>query len=351
MPCHGTANRLEASPLPMASSYPLRARHSHSIIESYSEYHRQGLDFPDSLECRHHSSLRHEDSEAICGVERQFLCQFGRSTLVLDPFLALDARFGQKAGVKRQFTSSILGQRRSESNNISSPSSTSESDFCSIMKQLDSGAGREKLMEVQNMGLGWLQYVPEWAVNQDMMIALASSYSRDEKSLVIGTRKILISVESIARCFGLPNHGNSFKSPEIAAEHRLVNSFTGKTQADLKRDIITCSMQSDVDRINFRRQFIMLIAKCFFFPSPKATISDIYIRAAIDVSNPRKMYWARYIYDFLIEEVLRFQDVGKKTVDGCMFALLIIYLHANKHGDLGRYNGRDRGSETGRLLI
>ena len=28
------------------------ARHSHSIPESYSEYHRQGLDFPDSHECR-----------------------------------------------------------------------------------------------------------------------------------------------------------------------------------------------------------------------------------------------------------------------------------------------------------
>ncbi|QHO21077.1 uncharacterized protein DS421_11g343510 [Arachis hypogaea] len=196
-------------------------------------------------------------------------------------------------------------------------------------------------MEVQNMGLGWLQYVSEWAVNQDMMVALASSYSRDEKSLVVGTRKIPISVESIARCFGLPNHGNSFKSPETAVEHQLVNSFTGKTQADLKRDVITCSMQSDVDRMNFQRQFIMLIAKCFFFPSPKAIVSDIHIRAAIDVSNPRKMYWARYIYDFLIEGVLRFQDVGKKTVDGCMFALLIIYLHANKHGDLGRYNGRE----------
>ncbi|XP_052109367.1 uncharacterized protein LOC127741276 [Arachis duranensis] len=138
-------------------------------------------------------------------------------------------------------------------------------------------------MEVQNMGLGWLQYVPEWAVNQDMMVALASSYSRDENSLIVGTRKIPISVELIARCFGLPNHGDSFKSPKIVAEHRLVNSFTGKTQADLKRDVITCSMQSDVDRINFRRQFIMLIAKCFFFPSPKATVSDIHIRTAIDV--------------------------------------------------------------------
>ena len=55
-------------------------------------------------------SLSVARAETICGVERQFLCQFGRSTLVLDPFLALDARFGQKAGVERQFMSSILVQ-------------------------------------------------------------------------------------------------------------------------------------------------------------------------------------------------------------------------------------------------
>ena len=48
--------------------------------------------------------------EVLLGVERQLLCQFGRSTLVLAPFLALDARFGQRAGVERQFTSFILGQ-------------------------------------------------------------------------------------------------------------------------------------------------------------------------------------------------------------------------------------------------
>ena len=29
------------------------ARHSHSIPESYSEYHKQGLDFPNSHECRY----------------------------------------------------------------------------------------------------------------------------------------------------------------------------------------------------------------------------------------------------------------------------------------------------------
>ena len=54
--------------------------------------------------------LSNSRAEAICGVERQFLCQFGRSTPVFDPFLALDARIGQRTGVERQFTSSILVQ-------------------------------------------------------------------------------------------------------------------------------------------------------------------------------------------------------------------------------------------------
>ena len=48
--------------------------------------------------------------EVLLGVERQLLCQFGRSTLVLDPFLALDARIGQRTGVERQFASSKLEQ-------------------------------------------------------------------------------------------------------------------------------------------------------------------------------------------------------------------------------------------------
>ena len=63
--CHSTANhRLVLDPVGIGFTILLRlsltpslqefeARHSHSILESYSEYHRQGLDFPDSHECRH----------------------------------------------------------------------------------------------------------------------------------------------------------------------------------------------------------------------------------------------------------------------------------------------------------
>ena len=58
--------------------------------------------------CAGAETLSNSHAEAICGVERQFLCQFGRSTPVFDPFLALDARIGQRAGVERQFASSKL---------------------------------------------------------------------------------------------------------------------------------------------------------------------------------------------------------------------------------------------------
>ena len=75
MLCHSTANHLlvlnqvgvesidSFAFVITPNNREFEARHSHSIPETYSEYHRQGLDFPDSLECRHHSSLYHEDSD------------------------------------------------------------------------------------------------------------------------------------------------------------------------------------------------------------------------------------------------------------------------------------------------
>ena len=62
MLCHSTTNQLlvldhvgigSIDPFAfviMPSNREFEARHSHSILESYSEYHRQGLDFPDLQE-------------------------------------------------------------------------------------------------------------------------------------------------------------------------------------------------------------------------------------------------------------------------------------------------------------
>ena len=65
MLCQGTANHLSVLDhvgiesidsfafVITPNNREFEARHSHSIPESYLEYHRQGLDFSDSHECRH----------------------------------------------------------------------------------------------------------------------------------------------------------------------------------------------------------------------------------------------------------------------------------------------------------
>ena len=75
MLCHSTANHLlvldhvgiesldSFASVTTPNNHEFEAHHSLSILESYSEYHIQGLDFPDSHECRHQSSLYHEDSD------------------------------------------------------------------------------------------------------------------------------------------------------------------------------------------------------------------------------------------------------------------------------------------------
>ncbi|MED6139861.1 hypothetical protein PIB30_117073 [Stylosanthes scabra] len=64
-----------------------------------------------------------------------------------------------------------------------------------------------KLREVEGMGFGVVKHILSWKVNQPLMVALAAAYDRDTKSLLVGTRKILITVELIARCLGFSNHG------------------------------------------------------------------------------------------------------------------------------------------------
>ncbi|MED6124705.1 hypothetical protein PIB30_061494 [Stylosanthes scabra] len=70
-----------------------------------------------------------------------------------------------------------------------------------------------------------------------------------------------------------------------------------------------------------------------------ATVSKLHTHVALNVSAPNKIYRARHIYNELISAVTRFHDKRNKTVDGCLYVLLIIYLTANLLGHLEEYSG------------
>ncbi|MED6145345.1 hypothetical protein PIB30_024246 [Stylosanthes scabra] len=94
-----------------------------------------------------------------------------------------------------------------------------------------------KVREVERMGFGNVKHIPNWKVNQPLLVALPSSYDRNSKSLVVSTRKILIMVELITRCSGFPNHGESYKAANSPEDCQLFKSLKNKTIVDLSADV------------------------------------------------------------------------------------------------------------------
>ncbi|QHO16595.1 hypothetical protein HN51_032284 [Arachis hypogaea] len=93
-------------------------------------------------------------------------------------------------------------------------------------------------------------------------------------------------------------------------------------------------METEQQRMTFRRYFIMVVLKMFLNPTSQQTISPWHLPPILDVSNPRRFHWPYHILHWLREAIRKFQDENRETCGGCMFVLLVLYFHRLKHGPL-----------------
>ncbi|QHO57304.1 hypothetical protein HN51_011916 [Arachis hypogaea] len=88
-------------------------------------------------------------------------------------------------------------------------------------------------------------------------------------------------------------------------------------------------METEQQRMRFRRYFIMVVFKMFLNPTSQQTISPWHLPPILDVSNPRRFHWPYHILKWLRDAIRKFQDENRETCGGCMFVLLRL-----KHGPL-----------------
>ncbi|QHO43420.1 uncharacterized protein DS421_5g162670 [Arachis hypogaea] len=196
-----------------------------------------------------------------------------------------------------------------------------------------------KYQEVEKMDFGCLRHIPKWSMNQDLVVALARSYNKDRMLLEVETGDIPVNARVLSQALGLPANGDSFPKLDLKKHRQLIDTFEGRTQKEVKTHVISCSVTTEVEKEEFRRYFIMFVMKAFLFASSNKYIITSFIPGVIDVSNPMRFFWGRHIYDCVKEGLRKFKEDGIRTIDGCMFTLLILYLHTNKHGDLRGYSG------------
>ncbi|QHO59691.1 uncharacterized protein DS421_3g101130 [Arachis hypogaea] len=196
-----------------------------------------------------------------------------------------------------------------------------------------------KYQEVEKMDFGCLRHIPKWSMSQDLIVALARSYNKNRMHLEVETGDIPVNARVIGQALGLPTNGDSFPKLDPKKHRNLIDTFEGKTQKEVKTHVIRCSVTTEVEKEEFRRYFIMFVMKAFLFASSNKYITNSFIPGVIDVRNPMRFFWGRHIYDCVKEGLRKYKEDGIRTIDGCMFALLILYLHTNKHGDLRGYSG------------
>ncbi|XLR43936.1 hypothetical protein S83_028596, partial [Arachis hypogaea] len=172
-----------------------------------------------------------------------------------------------------------------------------------------------KYQEVEKLGFGCLRHIPKWSMNQDLIVALARSYNKDRMHLEVETGGECTSDKS---SIGTPCKG---------------------TQKEVKTHVIRCSVTTEVEKEEFRRYFIMFVMKAFLYASSNKYITTSFIPGVINVRNPMRFFWGRHIYDCVKEGLRKYKEDVIRTIDGYMFALLILYLHTNKYGDLRGYSG------------
>ncbi|QHO06915.1 uncharacterized protein DS421_14g459030 [Arachis hypogaea] len=160
-----------------------------------------------------------------------------------------------------------------------------------------------KLAEIDAIGFGFVKQIPRWAVKQTIMIQLARAYDVETDTLIVDVGNIPVSAELIGRALGIPSNGVDI--PKIQkknpAHREIKEQFKKKTTTQLRDFVYACPMDTEADRINFRRYFILV--KTFK-----------WLGKVIETHQNKKF----------------------ETCGGCMFALMLLYFQRLRHGPLER---------------
>ncbi|KAL4344125.1 hypothetical protein AHAS_Ahas11G0147100 [Arachis hypogaea] len=165
-----------------------------------------------------------------------------------------------------------------------------------LFKELETNQDQAKLDEIEEIGFGFLKLVPKWQVRQGIMVMLAKAYDTETSTLKLENGNIRIMPELFQRLFGIPPGGEYTFTYYIPLNwyHRL------KT-VQLRHFVRHCPMDTEDDRMEFRRHFILLVLKMFLCPTVQHVISPWHIDTVLDVSDP----------------VLYFQKLKHGELEGC----------------------------------
>ncbi|RYR52021.1 hypothetical protein Ahy_A06g026949 [Arachis hypogaea] len=156
----------------------------------------------------------------------------------------------------------------------------------------------EKKAIVRDLGFGGLMHIPPLRVDHQLLRELANNFKLGENRLKTGYGSFQITPRKIGHALGINATGDLF--PEKVEYKKL----------------------SDDDKIIYRR----------FQGKTLKSLTDEMMEIGVGSEEERLIEkLGGHVLTFMVKGITDYQEKKKKSINGCLFALMIIYFHLSKN--------------------
>ncbi|KAG2540592.1 hypothetical protein PVAP13_9NG575156 [Panicum virgatum] len=213
--------------------------------------------------------------------------------------------------------------------------------------------------EIERVGFGGLLLVQCWSVPEKLSSWLIKRFDVTRSELVIPYRgRIKVDDHAAHRILGLPMVGehidyakNSFADTyeEFYKVFNHENDQKAPTFTETENWLLgEGKKRSDTLWLWYCLEFAI---SSFLCPTSNPSLCVRAFHAIADIEKINKYNWCRLVVEKLIRGITKFNEVGKKSVSGCLFLLTILYLDALDTGDIVDQTAKVKASVWTRSLV
>ncbi|QHO23900.1 uncharacterized protein DS421_12g367560 [Arachis hypogaea] len=199
----------------------------------------------------------------------------------------------------------------------------------------------EKTMIVRDLEFGGLMHIPPLRVHYQLLRELANNFKLGENRLETGYGSFKITPKTIGDALGINASGDLFPQKvnykKLSEDDKeIFRRFQDKTLKSLTDEMMDIGVGNEQDRLMFKRIFILYIQMAFLLLTTINKISPVHLTPIFEMDTITERNWGGHVLSFIIKGITDYKDKKKKAIDGCLFALMIIYFHLSKNKDKKR---------------
>ncbi|RYR01885.1 hypothetical protein Ahy_B06g080750 [Arachis hypogaea] len=191
----------------------------------------------------------------------------------------------------------------------------------------------EKKAIVRDLGFGGLMHIPPLRVDHQLLRELANNFKLGENRLKTGYGSFKITPKIIDDALGINATGDLFSEKveykKLSDDDKIIfRRFQGKTLKSLTDEMMEIGVGNEEERLMFKRIFILYIQMAFLLPTTINKISPMHLAPIFKMDGISERNGGGGGACFDLHD---YKEKKKKAIDGCLFALMIIYFHLSKN--------------------